>query len=71
MCKHLNCDVREEFLVHDIIFVNEGEASFPRRDLGHPVSTGHYFVRCYDCGMERAFGARRPKWLQRILGREC
>ena len=67
MCKHLNCEVREEFLVHDVIFVRDGQVDHAQQDLEHPLATGRYFVKCYDCGMEKGFGSHRPRWLDQIL----
>jgi len=73
MCKHLNCVIQEEFLVHDVIFVDKGVVSPADQDLEYPISTGRFFLRCSDCGLERGYGSRKPKWLQRILGEalEC
>jgi len=67
MCKHLNCEVQEEFIIHDVIFVKDGLVSTQGHDLEYPMPTGKYFVKCYDCGMKRSYKARKPKWLEGIL----
>lgn len=67
MCKHANCTVLEEFIIHDIVFVNKGVVSPPKHDMESPMPTGLFFVKCSDCGLERSYGSRKPKWLERIL----
>jgi hypothetical protein len=65
MCKHKTCVISEEFRCFDEIVVVNGKI-YARR-IVDPCPTGSFFVRCRDCGMERAYGARRPKWLEVYL----
>ncbi|TET45067.1 MAG: hypothetical protein E3J66_00170 [Dehalococcoidia bacterium] len=67
MCKHQNCIIFEEFEVFNVIAVRGGVPGSTDMAFAPPEPTGRFFVSCRDCGMEKTFVARRPKWLDRYL----
>jgi len=67
MCKHQNCVIYEEFTISNEIVVRGGVPGKTVEEIQPPFPTGRLLVICRDCGMEKMFGARWPKWLQKYL----
>jgi hypothetical protein len=65
MCKHQNCVIYEFFDAQDEIVVRDGIIqSISKIDL---FPSGKFFVKCWDCGMQRTYCSNRPKWLEDYL----
>lgn len=67
-CKHKTCVIQEEFICVSEVIVVDGQTE--SKNALDPFPTGKYFVRCYDCGLERTY-TKCPKWLLAYLRREC
>jgi len=67
MCHHENINAFEELILCHVYEVREGQTQYFGAADQAAAGTGRYFVRCFDCGLEKWYGKRRPKWLNRIL----
>ena len=64
-CKHQNCTVNEEISYWIAYHIENGRKDEGFSPMGYPM--GNVEVICNDCGMEKYYGKKKPKWLKNIL----